>query len=201
VILRVVNGRVPAGELPAVRAALEDRYIPAARRRAGLDRFLAAVRPVADGHRLALMTVWRDLDAALDAFEGNLAAVRTIDGLSHGEMLESVDYYEVDLGEVRSSAGTARHLRLTAGVVGQGLDAEIQRALRTRLADLPPEVVDAYVGRRVMGSTVEIAFVSTWTGSPAGIALDAPIWPDISAHYDSFELGLFDVLLEGSGGE
>lgn len=200
-ILRVVNGRVPAGELPAVRAALEDKYVPAARRRVGLDRFLAAARAEADGHRLALMTVWRDLDAALDAFDGNLAAVRTIDGLSHGEVLESVDYYEVDLGEVRSSAGTARHLRLTAGVVGQGLDAEIQRALRTRLADLPPEVVDAYVGRRVMGSTVEIAFVSTWTASPAGVALDEPLWPDISAHYDSFELGVFDVLLEGSGGQ
>jgi hypothetical protein len=199
VILRVVNGRVPAGELPAVRDALARDYVPATQRFPGLDRYLVATRAAADGHQIAMMTVWHDLDDALTAFGGDLQQVRTIDGLGHGEILDGVDHYEVDLSEVKQSSGTPRFLRLTAGVVGHGLDSDIQRALRTRLADLPEEVVDAYVGRRVMGSTVEIAFVSTWTEEPSGFSLDAPIWPDISAHYETFTLGLFDVVLEGAG--
>lgn len=200
VILRVVNGRVPEGQLPAVRALLERHYVPAARRQAGLDRFLIATRPAGPGHEIALMTVWTDVESALTAYGGNLAAVRTLDGVGHGELLESVDYYEVGPEEVRRGNGQPRHLRLTAGTVGHGLDADIQRDLRGRLGELGEELVDAYVGRRVQGSSVEIAFVSTWTAPPANRALDAPIWPDISTQYESFVLRLFDVLLEGSPG-
>ncbi len=197
VILRIVDGRVPAGQLSAVRAVLTRDYVPAAKRFHGLDRYLIATRPAGDGHEIAMMTVWHELDDALTAFDGDLEKVRTIDGVGHGEVLESVDHYEVDLSEVKLSSGTPRFLRLTAGVVGQGLDSDIQGALRARLGDLPDEVVDAYVGRRVMGSTVEIAFVSTWSSEPAAFDLDAPIWPDISAHYETFTLRLFDVLLDG----
>ena len=197
-ILRVVNGRVPEGQLAAVRAALERDYVPAARRQAGLDRFLIATRADGAGHEIALMTVWTDVESALAAYGGNLAAVRTLDGVDHGELLESVDYYEVGPEEVRRGDGLPRHLRLTAGTVGHGLDADIQRDLRSRLAGLEAELVDAYVGRRVQGSSVEIAFVSTWSAPPAGRALDQPIWPDLSAQYDAFVIRLFDVLLEGS---
>ena len=200
-ILRVVNGRVPEGQLAAVRAALERDYVPAARRQSGLDRFLIATRPDDSGHEIALMTVWTDVESALAAYGGNLAAVRTLDGVGHGELLESVDYYEVGPEDVRRGAGLPRHLRLTAGTVGHGLDADIQRDLRSRLDELEAELVDAYLGRRVQGSSVEIAFVSTWSGPPTGRALDEPIWPDISAQYESFALRLFDVLLEGSPGE
>jgi hypothetical protein len=198
VILRVVNGRVPEGQLPAVRASLERDYVPAARRQAGLDRFLIATRPADRGHEIALMTVWTDVESALAAYGGDLAAVVTLDRVDHGEVLESVDYYEVGPNEVRRGGGEPRHLRLTAGIVGHGLDADIQRDLRGRLADLEAEAVDAYVGRRVQGSSVEIAFVSTWSAPPAGRALEEPIWPDISTQYESFVLRLFDVLLEGS---
>jgi hypothetical protein len=198
VILRVVNGRVPEGQLAAVRAALERDYVPAARRQAGLDRYLIATRADGAGHEIALMTVWTDVESALAAYGGNLAAVRTLDGVDHGELLESVDYYEVGPEEIRRGDGQPRHLRLTAGTVGHGLDADIQRDLRSRLGELETELVDAYVGRRVQGASVEIAFVSTWSAPPAGRALDQPIWPDISAQYETFVLRLFDVLLEGS---
>jgi hypothetical protein len=201
VILRVVNGRVPEGQLPAVRASLQRDYVPAARGQAGLDRFLIAMRPADPGHEIALMTVWTDIESALAAYGGDLAAVRTLDGVDHGEVLESVDYYEVGPEEVRRGDGLPRHLRLTAGIVGHGLDADIQRDLRGRLVELEAEAVDAYVGRRVQGSSVEIAFVSTWSAAPAGRALDEPIWPDISTQYESFALRLFDVLIEGSPGD
>ena len=197
-ILRVVNGRVPEGQLAAVRASLERDYVPAARRQPGLDRFLIATRPDGSGHEIALMTVWTDVESALAAYGGNLAAVRTLDGVAHGELLESVDYYEVGPEEIRRGDGQPRHLRLTAGTVGHGLDADIQRELRSRLGELETELVDAYVGRRVQGASVEIAFVSTWSAPPAGRALDQPIWADISAQYETFVLRLFDVLLEGS---
>ncbi len=197
-ILRVVNGRVPEGQLAAVRASLERDYVAAARRQPGLDRFLIATRPEGSGHEIAMMTVWTDVESALAAYGGNLAAVRTLDGVGHGELLESVDYYEVGPEEMRRRDGEPRHLRLTAGTVGHGLDADIQRALRSRLGELEAELIDAYVGRRVQGSSVEIAFVSTWSASPAGRALDEPIWPDISAQYDTFVVRLFDVLLVGS---
>jgi hypothetical protein len=197
-ILRVVHGRVPSGQLSAVRAALDRHYVPAADGLGGLDRYLIATRESEDGHEIALMTVWVDVEAAMAAFGGNLAAVRTLDGIGHGEVLERVDYYEVEAPDVRRSGGPARVLRLTAGTVGRGLDADIQRDLRSRLEDLGSDVVDAYIGRRVQGPSVEIAFISTWTGTPANRALDEPIWPDISAHYETFAIRVFDVLLEGS---
>src|SRR5436190_1559362 len=166
-ILRVVHGRIPGGRLDAVRAAFVTDYVPRARACQGLDRYLVAIRPGAHGHELALMTVWVDVPAALAAYGGDLSAVRTIDNIDHGESLERVEYYEVEIGATRRTTGVPTRLRLTAGTVGKGLDADIQRELRDRLGDLDPEVVDAYVGRRVLGSHVEIAFVSTWATSAA----------------------------------
>jgi len=197
-ILRVVSGRIPPGMLDTVRAALERDYVPMARRQPGLDRFLTAVRATKSGHEIALMTVWSDLESALAAYGGNLTALRTMDGVGHGEILERVDFYEVETGGIRRTGGNARFLRLTAGTVGRGLEADIQRELRSRVSHLGPELVDAYVGRRVKGSSVELAFISTWTDAAAGRELEEPIWPDISAQYDAFAIGVFDVLLEGS---
>ena len=107
------------------------------------------------------MTVWSTVEAALAAFEGDLSAVRTLDGVGHGETLSRVDYYEVDDGAARRRPGTATRLRLTAGTVARGLDADIQQELRRRLSELPAEAIDAYVGRRVLGDAVEIALVTT----------------------------------------
>jgi hypothetical protein len=201
-ILRVVHGRIPGGKLETVRAALEVDYVPRARACAGLDRYLVAIRPADEGrgdegHELALMTVWLDVASALAAFDGDLTAVRAIDNIDHGEILERVEYYEVEIGATRRTAGVPARLRLTAGQVGKGLDAEIQHQLRGRLDDLEPEVVDAYIGRRVLGSRVEIAFVSTWSATQSGRRLEEPVWPDISAQYETFEIRVFDVLLEG----
>jgi hypothetical protein len=83
--------------------------------------------------------------------------------------------------------------------VSRGLDADIQQELRNRLSELPAEAVEAYVGRRVIGRTVEIAFLSTWTGAPPGRSLDQPVWPDISSRYDTFALEVHEILLEGRG--
>ena len=47
-ILRVVDGTIPAGQLEEVRVALERDYVPTAMRTPGLERFIVATCP-ADG--------------------------------------------------------------------------------------------------------------------------------------------------------
>ena len=60
-------------------------------------------------------------------------------------------------------------------------------------------MIGAWVGRRVLGADVEIALVTTWSTTPAGVALDAPIWPSISDRYDAFRVSVYDIFAEGSG--
>ncbi len=199
-ILRVVSGRVPAGRLDAVIESYARDFVPVARRTAGLDRFFVAARQTPDGgHDLAAVTLWSSFEAALAAYGGNLGAVRTLDAKSHGETLAGVDYYEVDADAARRHPGTSRMLRLTAGSVASGLDADIQQELRKRVPDLPTEALEAYVGRRVLGAHVEIAFVSTWSGAPDGLPLDGPFWLTISDRYDTFRIAVHEIHLDGSG--
>lgn len=92
VILRVVSGRVQAGQLDAIVEAYRRDYVPVAQQAAGLDRFLVSARSAPDGaHELAAMTIWTTVEAALATYGGDLAAVRTLDGRNHGELLTSVD--------------------------------------------------------------------------------------------------------------
>jgi hypothetical protein len=199
-ILRVVSGHVPEGQIDAVVGAYRRDYVPIATKTVGLDRFLVAARPAADGgHELAAMTTWTTVEAALAAYAGDLASVRTVDGRTHGETLSRVDYYEVDEGGARRRTGASTRLRLTAGKVARGLDADIQQELRRRLPELGEEAIEAYVGRRVLGADVEIALVTSWSAAPDGIALDAPLWPNISERYDTFRIAVYEILIEGSG--
>ena len=63
---------------------------------------------------------------------------------------------------------------------------------------LEPEMTEGYVGRRILGGDVEIAFISAWEREPDGRSLDAPVWPDISATYDAFEVATFRPLASGT---
>lgn len=199
-ILRVVRGRVPPGKLDDVVDAYRSGYLPVATKAVGLDRFVVGAREQPDGsHALAAMTLWTTVEAALAAYDGDLAVPRTLDARSHGEEMTVVDYYEIDDGGARRRSGEATWLRLTAGSVARGLDAAIQQDLRKRLPDLPTEAVEAFVGRRVLGSNVEIALVTTWSAVPAGMSLEAPIWPSISDQYDTFRIAVHRILIEGAG--
>jgi hypothetical protein len=197
-ILRIVSGRVRHGRLETVTDAYTNSYYPIAMRTAGLDRFLVGLRPVDDDHGIAAMTLWSTVEAALAAYAGDLSAMRTLDATHHGEEQDHVDYYEVDDGIVRHDGVEASFLRLTAGTVARGLDADIQQELRRRLVDLPGELAEGFVGRRVLGDVVEIAFVSTWSSARDPKSLEAPIWPDISSRYDTFRVSVFDIVLSGT---
>jgi heme-degrading monooxygenase HmoA len=198
VILRIVSGRVRHGRLETVTDAYTTRYRAVAMGTPGLNRFIVAVRPVGDEHELASMTLWSTVEAALAVYEGNLSAKRTLDDREHGEELTHVDYYEVDDGVIQHVGVEASYLRLTAGTVARGLDADIQQDLRRRLGDLPAQLAEGYVGRRVLKDVVEIAFVSTWSAAQDRASLEAPIWPEISSRYDTFRVDVFEVVLAGS---
>jgi len=197
VILRIVRGVVAPGRLPEISAAFGERYEPIARATPGLVRYHAAVRPEGDSHRLLVVTFWTAVEAALAAYGGDLDTPRTLDGSDPHATLTDVAYFEVDESRIRRADTHPAVLRLTVGRVAQGIDAGIQQELRARLHEVEEGMSEAYVGRRFVGSDVEVAFVSTWSEPLPGRALDQPIWPDISSRYDAFEVETFAPILSG----
>jgi hypothetical protein len=199
VILRVVSGRIRPGELEAVTQSFRRDYVPVAATTTGLRRYVVAARIANDGPRVAAMSIWDDVEAAVTAYGGDLTTPRTLDGRDHGATFDRVDYYELEAGRTLADARTPTRLRLTAGTIARGLDADIQQELRARLPKLPDEALEAYVGRRVLGGAVDIAFISTWAIDPPGVALDEPIWPEIADRYATFRLEVHDIVLDGVG--
>ena len=199
-ILRIVRGRVEDSQLDALRAATTGAFEATARATAGLRRYHAATRPIGDGgHELIILTCWDDVDDALHAYAGDLDAIRTLEDLSAHARLEAVAYFELDEVHDRLSGSTPATLRLSAGRVARGADADIQRELRSRMGDLGPLVTEGYVARRIVGDAVEVAFISTWEREDPAHPLDAAFWPDISALYDVFEVGVYRLIASGPG--
>jgi hypothetical protein len=197
VILRIVRGAIAPGGLDAVAAGFAGAYPARARGVPGLVRFHAGVRPEGEGHALALVTFWTSVDAALEAFDGDLDAPRALIDVGPVVTLSGVAYFEVDESQLRRSPSDPVGLRLAVGRVHQGLDASLQQELRRRLHELDADVTEAHVARRIVGTDVEVAFVSAWARMPAGRSLDEPIWPDIASRYDWFGAETFDLLATG----
>ena len=201
VILRVVSGRVRPSALDRVSASFRAQYVPVAERTIGLVRYLIGACPTADGeHDLAVMTIWTRVDHALSALDGDLSAVRTLDGANHGEQLTSVVHYELDqAADADSGGGRPTLVRTAIGRVARGLDADVQQQLRRHMPELPGEACEAWIGRRVVDDDVEIAFVSTWTEAPVERPLDEPLWTDVADRYDEFQVSVQTILHEGVG--
>lgn len=199
-ILRIVRGRVPADRLDALSEGFRSSYAPVARGRPGLVRFHAAVRADADGYELVVVTFWSSLAAASDALGGDLSSPKTLDGLASVATMTDVTYFEVDETQLRRSESPASVLRLTFGRVARGVDAEIQHELRKRLHELEPAMTEAYVGRRIVGTDVEIAFVSAWATDRTSRSMDEPFWPEISARYDTFDVRTYQPIVSGAEG-
>jgi hypothetical protein len=58
--------------------------------------------------------------------------------------------------------------------------------MRQRLPLVGPEMVEAYVGRRLVEGGVEIAFVSIWERITDVRQLEVPVWPDLASRKESF---------------
>jgi heme-degrading monooxygenase HmoA len=198
VILRIVRGSVPPGGVGQLAEGFAADYLPVARATPGLARFHVAVRPEGDAHKLVVVTFWTSVDAALTAYDGDLDSARTLDGVEGHATLTEVVYFEVDESQLRRSTADASILRITVGRIAQGGDAAIQQELRARMHDLDVSMTEAYVGRRIVETDVEVAFISAWEHAPAGRSLDEPLWPDISTRYDSFLVETYLSILSGA---
>jgi heme-degrading monooxygenase HmoA len=197
-ILRIVRGRVRPGCLGALAEGYVNRYAPLARATPGLVRFHVAVRPVEDGHELVVVTFWASVDAALAAYDGDLDALRTLDGLSDRVDFATAEFFEVDESQLRRSTADVAVLRITVGTTSRGIDASIQQELRARLHELDGSLIEAHVGRRIVGAEVQVAFISAWQEIPADRSLDEPIWPDISSRYDAFSVATYVPVVSGA---
>jgi len=194
-ILRIVRGRVAVDRVEGLTAALDASPDGHARMKPGLLRRHLGLRPLSgDEREVVLVTCWDTVDAAIAA-ELELDGVRGHDGALDGATLDDgmrgVAYFEVDESTLRRSEASADILRLSVGRVARGMDVDIQQELRQRMHLLEPEMIEGYVGRRILRNDVEIAFISAWDREPDGRSLDAPMWPDISAGYDAFEVTTF----------
>jgi hypothetical protein len=197
VILRIVRGEVPSGALEGLAEGFATSVAPAALATPGLERHHVAVRPRGAGHALVEVTSWASVDDAIAAFDGDLETPRTVDAMAASVDLDDVAHFEVDETVIRRGSDGAAVLRISTGRVAQGIDAAIQAELRTLVTRLDDAMIEACVGRRIVGSDVEIVFVSAWDRVPAGMALEEPFWPDLSAQYDEFAVETFVPLLGG----
>ena len=193
-----MRGSGPAGGVAGLAESFATHYLPVARATPGLVRFHVAVRPVADAHAIAVVTFWASVDAALTAFGGDLDTPRTLDGATGHAHLTDVSYFEVDESQLRRSTADAAILRISIGRIAQGVDVAIQQELRARLHELDELMTEAYVGRRIVGTDVEVAFISAWEHAPAGRSLDEPLWPDIAARYDTYLVETYLTILSGA---
>lgn len=196
-ILRLVRARVRRGRLPAVRAGLRGASIDVARSTDGLMRVHVGARETDAGHELLIITTWASAEAELSALGGDVNRVLHVEGVSEHLDVESVDHFEVDESSIRESGADATVLRAAAGWIDMGPDAEIQQELRRRMRELGEDLLEAYVGRRMRGKTVEVTFVTLWARAPDDRPLDEPLWPDITARYRSFSVETFEPLLVG----
>jgi hypothetical protein len=96
------------------------------------------------------------------------------------------DHYELDESQLRQSPPYVSTLRLSTGQVEGGREAVVHEELRRRLPMIGEEMAEAYIGRRLVGTAVEVAFFSVWSRAPVGRSLAEPMWPDISSSYDRF---------------
>jgi hypothetical protein len=191
-ILRIVRGRIAVTRVEGLTAAFGSSSDGHARVTPGLVRSHVGIRPLAgDEREVVLVTCWETVDAAIAADDGELVGLGASDGATADGGLGGVAYFEVDESTLRRSEAAADILRLSVGRVARGMDVDIQQELRERMHLLEPEMTEGYVGRRIQGNDVEIAFISAWEREPDGRSLDAPMWPDISASYDAFEVATF----------
>jgi hypothetical protein len=198
-ILRAIRGRANRAELAALQAALVEALGSPASPGHGLARFHLGSRSAransgaADATLdVALLSFW---DAAESAAAGD---ARSISPLSlarpHVRDLD-IAHFEVDETIVRHSREQPVALRIATGRFSKpGADAEMQNLLRDRALLIDDEMTEAYVGRRLDGSAVEVTFVSAWRRLPADRSLEQAFWPDIALRYDQFSVEVYAAI-------
>lgn len=188
-ILRVIRGKADRAKVAALRDALIDRLGPGPEGREGPDRYHIGIRPAGDELEVLLLACWRSAEAAAEGDARQISPMRLAS--RHMDRVE-VGHFEIDMNLLRDAEAQPIALRVAIGRFHRpGGDIQMQEVLRERLASIGPEMTEAYVGRRLLGRTVDVAFVSAWRDVLPNQPLDAPFWPDISIRYDEFSVEVY----------
>lgn len=192
-ILRVIRGRAGRGQIEALRETLR---VNLGREAAGErpERIHLGVRPVAldDVFDILILVFWRSAEAVAAA-DARRASVLFL-GRDAGLELEPA-HFEIDETIDRQSDQEPAALRVATGRFSKpGADIEMQNLLRRRLPEIEDDMTEAYVGRRMDGSSIDVTFISAWQRIPPDRRLEDPIWPDIALRYDEFTVDVFSPL-------
>ena len=198
-ILRAIRGRASAAELAELHDALETTVRSNAGEQAGPDRFHMGSRAVKGepGHSDAelealVISRWSSPEAARNGDARNRSPL--VIAQRHLRDL-SVEHFEIDDSFVRQSDAHPVAIRLATGRFSRhGADLEMQQLLRQRAPLIGDEMTEAYVGRRMVGSAVEVTFVSAWSRPPADRPLEEAFWPDIALRYDEFRVEVYAAM-------
>ena len=187
----MVRGRVLPGRHEALRAGLVASFSQV-RELPGLLQAYLALRSSPDGNEFAVISTWTTPDATMAAFGPEVNRVATVPGVTEHLDFRAVEHFEVDESVVVHADVPPAIARIAVGAIELGGDVEVQQELRQRIPELPREVVEAAVGRRITDRMVEVAFVTLWSGRPAGCPLEDPVFPDVAERYSTYSIEVYD---------
>jgi hypothetical protein len=190
-ILRMVRGRVLPGRHHALRAGLLES-LSQMRNLDGVLHVSVGLRAVPEGNEFALITTWATPDATVAAFGPNVDRIALIGGVTEHLDVRTVAHFELDESVLIQHDARRSILRVAIGSIELGSDAEIQQELRRRIPELGPEVVEAYVGRRISDRMVEVAFITLWSRPPSDRLLEEPVFLDVAERYASYAIEVYD---------
>lgn len=190
-ILRVIRGRASPEQLEALRAALRERLGADDREPTGLLSYHLGVRSGDGVVEWAFVGLWASPEAVTSGDERGRSALSIATALGLEDLTAA--HYEIDAPTRDPRPGNVVAIRIACGEFSKaGADIEMLNALRARVPLLGDEMAEAYVGRRLVGRAVEVAFVSTWRERPGHLSLEAPFWPDIVVHYDRLAIDVYE---------
>lgn len=195
-ILRVIRGRGQQPEVEALRADLAARLGPGSGVLEGPTRFHLGTRPAGDGVEVLLIVSWESAEAVARA-EARGVTPFLLAAATLSEVRAAT--FELDASILRRSDLAPVALRIATGKFSRpGSDIEMQELLRQRAPDVGEEMLEAYVGRRLVDHSIEVTFVSAWQRIPEGRNLEDPFWSDIALRYDEFSVEVYTALaIEG----
>ena len=191
-ILRLIRGRARPDQVDAWCAAVGEKLGPSTHEVGGPIRFHCATRPAGDDLEALIIAFWDTFEAVADADARGISAL----SIARSMLLRvEATHFEIDETILRNSAVEPIAIRLGIGRFSKpGSDIEMLETLRQRVPLIGDEMTEAYVGRRMVDRSVEVAFVSAWQRMPTDRELHKTFWEDIALRYDQFTVEVYTTM-------
>ena len=195
-ILQVIRGRARPDQVDALGVALDEKTGSNGHEDGGPIRLHWGTRPAGEELDAIIISSWLTFEAAMDADARGISPL----GIARATLpTAEAAHFELDETIVRNSAQAAIAIRLGIGRFSKpGSDIEMLETLRQRVPLVGDEMSEAYVGRRMVGHSVEVAFVSAWQRLPTDRVLEESFWSDVALRYDEFTVEVYSTMA-GSG--